>query len=187
MAAKTIPPEAPRDCPLCPRLVDYRHTNAAACYVGNGRVVIAHCTAFENGNGTANSLFVSEETSQVEVLNSIFWNKGYVTKELQVSSGGFARSTRSIFYGSGPAGVLVRRPFLNPNGFLTATSAARNLGVAGTKTDAQGKLRDTSPDAGADEFIDSDNDGLPDWVEALGATTPGGTWMRTERRIFTNT
>jgi uracil-DNA glycosylase len=30
MAAKTIPPEAPRDCPLCPRLVHYRHANAAA-------------------------------------------------------------------------------------------------------------------------------------------------------------
>ncbi len=30
MAAKPIPPEAPRDCPLCPRLLDYRHANAAA-------------------------------------------------------------------------------------------------------------------------------------------------------------
>ena len=141
----------------------HRALFGAAFLISNGRVAIAHCTAFDNGTGSASSLYVSNETSQVEVLNCIFWNKGYVTAELALN-GGFARSTQSIFYGSGPAGALVRKPFLNAYGFLTAPSLARNLGNGGAKADGQNEPRDTTPDVGADEFIDSDGDGLPDWV-----------------------
>ncbi|HYF37149.1 MAG TPA: hypothetical protein VD994_17750, partial [Prosthecobacter sp.] len=66
-------------------------------------------------------------------------------------------------------------PLLNPLGFLTAPSPAINAGAAFdvATSDFHGESRSGNPDLGFDEFVDADSDGLPDWVEALGATNAG--------------
>ena len=52
-------------------------------------------------------------------------------------------------------------------GFLTSASPARGRATAAglAKRDIHGEMRKQIPDIGADEFVDSDNDKLPDWWE----------------------
>ena len=69
---------------------------------------------------------------------------------------------------NGELGGIDINPGLQANGQIKADSAARNLGLPatpGAAADIHAELRDTTPDVGADEFVDTDSDLLPDFWE----------------------
>jgi hypothetical protein len=71
------------------------------------------------------------------------------------------------------SGSIPGNPLINPLGFLTKASPARYAGSpkSGTRFDIQNEARGNLPDIGADQFMDSDNDGLPNSLESLGITS----------------
>lgn len=138
-----------------------------------GRLMVSHCTitgnsASGNGNG------ISVGGNSLHLVNSIVWNPaGASASQVYKATAGEVVVANSVIYG-GEHGALSSDPLLNPRGLLTKLSPAIGAGAAGyAGTDYQGEARTGAPDLGADEFVDSDSDGLPDTVEALGATDPG--------------
>ena len=152
----------------------YGHTGSSGkgIYESNGRMVIAHCSVFRNSaSSQGNGLYVGNN-AQTRVMNSIFWNPdGQAAAE--VYSDGITESRQTIVRDGSIAGSLTADPLLNLLGFLTKTSPARSKGTSRALAfrDIQGEARGSQPDIGADQFIDTDSDGLPDWLETLGVTS----------------
>ncbi|WP_038161196.1 Ig-like domain-containing protein, partial [Verrucomicrobium sp. BvORR106] len=147
----------------------------AGIYVGNGRLEAEHVSVF--GNLAANNgrgIYVGY-SSRLKLANSIVWNPdGDGETEVYASNPASVTVVSSIIAG-GEYGSLAANPFLNPRGYLKAASPALDTAVGSSLLkDIQGESRSGAADIGADEFVDSDSDGLPDWLEALGVTTPGG-------------
>jgi hypothetical protein len=136
------------------------------------RLVIAHCSVFANSaTSQSNGLYV-ESGARVRLMNSIFWNPtGQAPQEIY--SNGEIVSLHTIIRDDSIAGSLIDNPALNPLGFLTQGSPAIGKGAARALAfrDVQNEVRGSQPDIGADQFIDTDNDGLPNWLEVLGVTT----------------
>ncbi len=144
-----------------------RSSQAGALYINQGDVTLRHVTMYDNvasaGAYSANAAYLYRGALRVE--NSIVWSQsGGVTSTIYRDGGNATVTTvGSIVYG-GEYGGLNADPLLNPLGLLRAGSPAINLGqsAVGTPKDIQGESRVGLPDAGADEFIDSNNDGVPD-------------------------
>ena len=148
---------------------DNNGTYGSGIVATQGRTVIAHCTVYKNsGTYDANGLVVGS-SAQVMLLNSIFRNPGGVAPaEIKVS--GLCESRRTVVGDASLPGGIIHDPLLNPRGFLTQDSPSRGQGTtrAFGFLDIDGEERGASPDIGADQFADSDGDGLPDTLEALG-------------------
>ena len=144
-------------------------TYGAGMLATQGRTVIAHCTFYKNsGTYDANGLVV-KSNAQVILMNSIFQNTdGEAPVEIMVS--GLCESRRTVVSDGSLPGAIDHNPLLNPRGFLTHNSPSRGQGTirALGVRDIEGEERGSSPDIGADQFADSDEDGLPDTLEALG-------------------
>jgi hypothetical protein len=138
----------------------------AAAYNGGAQLDIVHCTVFGN-EGTSHGRGIYN-TGTLNLINSIVWgNTGAAGQEIYKASGTI-NATTSIVAGSEHEGMNLD-PQLTPAGWLKSTSPAINR--AGTpvvsRVDIQGEARPSggTPDLGADEFVDSDKDTLPDWWE----------------------
>ncbi|MEQ1747823.1 MAG: hypothetical protein ABL974_00260 [Prosthecobacter sp.] len=129
-----------------------------------GRLTMTHCTVYNNETtGLGRSLYiVSTGSDRARITNCILWSKGSVVGE-EIQAVGSASVTGSLIKVTGAVD-----PYLDHQGFLTSASVSpRGLGVSSNvaKVDLQGETRSSPVDAGADQYIDSDNDSLPDWWE----------------------
>lgn len=154
---------------------DHLGVTGGAIRVGAGRAVMAHCTVYGNKTTDNGSGLYVDSNHRALLVNSIFRNtSGIADKE--VYSSGVTESIRSFVSDGSVSGAWTHDPLLTPMGFARAISAgrARGMPVGGALRDIQGELRSTKPDIGADQFVDGDRDGLPDWIENLGVTLPNG-------------
>ena len=155
----------------------YGHTGSygSGIYENSGRLVIAHCSVFRNSaSSQGNSLYVGSNARTL-VMNSIFWNPASQAAQ-EIYSSGITEIRQTVVRDGSIAGALTNDPLLNPLGMLTKASPARNKATSKALAfrDIQGEARGSQPDIGADQFIDTDNDGLPDWLETLGVTLATG-------------
>jgi pectin methylesterase-like acyl-CoA thioesterase len=156
------------------------HKNFSSYYPGifhsGGRLSIVHCTVFGNEatlSTSAKGYRNNTANNQARMINSIFWNPGGLAGPEISGSGSVQLDNTIVREGDAWPGALLDDPLLTPIGFLKAASPARGAGVAaGAPYDVHRELRASTPDIGADEFIDTDSDGLPDWLESLGVTDP---------------
>ena len=135
-------------------------------YESRGRLVVAHCSVFGNSASSQGNGLSVGSYARTRVMNSIFWNpSGLATEE--VYSGGVTECRQTIIRDGSVQGALTENPLLNPLGLLTKASPARSKGIVQALAfrDIHGEARGSQPDIGADQFIDSDNDGLPDFWE----------------------
>ncbi|MFN9408108.1 MAG: hypothetical protein ACK6AY_02195, partial [Akkermansiaceae bacterium] len=141
--------------------------------VQSGRVVISHCSIFRNSaTSEGNALYVSS-TATAHLINSILWNPlGSASKEIH--SSGLITSDSSYVGDGSVSGSIPGNPLINPLGFVTKVSPVRYAGSpkSGTRWDIQNESRGNLPDIGADQFMDTDNDGLPNSLESQGVTSP---------------
>lgn len=140
--------------------------------VQSGRVVISHCSIFRNSaTSEGNALYVSS-TATAHLINSILWNPlGSASKEIH--SSGLITSDSSYVGDGSVSGSIPGNPLINPLGFVTKVSPVRYAGSpkSGTRWDIQNESRGNLPDIGADQFSDTDNDGLPNTLESQGITS----------------
>jgi hypothetical protein len=138
-------------------------SDGGGVYVGSGSsaVMFDHCTLYGNRRYGIESYY----RDKVRLLGSIVWNP-LATSEV-VGSNSSPTVQASIIRGGiyGASGV---DPVLRSDGTLQASSTAAidgdNVTTTGLGRDIQGDLRPsgTARDIGADEWVDSDVDGLPD-------------------------
>ena len=137
-----------------------------------------HSTITGNSLKTGHAgLFIKD--ASVEVRNSILWHPGEMEIDFQegfigiemFEASGLILSDRE-FPPDGTSSVTDIRsidPWLNPDGLLTSASAAINSVVRplNISDDLHGEIRPNAEvaDYGADEFVDVDSDGMPDWFE----------------------
>lgn len=149
-----------------------------------GRLDLVHCTVSGNtgleweGSGWGYGNGIYQEAGEARIVNSILWNPdGWGCPE--VESPGNLSVSNSIVRDAVHGGID-EDPLLTPAGWLTANSPAidrAGLALADASlVDIRGQRRDADlgPDLGAEEWRDSDADGLPDWIEARGASDPAG-------------
>ena len=146
--------------------------SGAGVYAVGGGTVLAHCSLFGNSvtfNGVykGNGLYV-DNAARTMLMNSIFWNPGGLAAE-EIYVAGLAVAANTIVGDNSIAGTILDDPRLNRIGLLTKDSPARNKGTAKARTlrAVQGVVRKSTPDIGADEFIDTDGDAIPDWWEMV--------------------
>lgn len=157
-----------------------------ALKLSDARALVNHCTIVNNFQPLIffNSYYaysgqtVLATNSTLEVQNSIIWNPiigetrlsdtradwlRSVQSELGLTNSSIQMSANSIVrYGEQGGGDL--DPGVTREGFIMPASPAINRAQSGlgTLADIHGEARDATPDIGADEFVDSDNDHLPD-------------------------
>jgi peptide methionine sulfoxide reductase MsrA len=145
----------------------HRSSQAGALRIDQGDVTLRHVTMYDNaasvGNSYGNAVYINQGTLRVQ--NSIVWGQAGGAGNTIYRNPNYATvaTTGSIVYG-GEHGGLNTDPLINPLGLLKAGSPAINLGLTavGTIKDKQGEIRLGLPDAGADEYVDSNGDGVPD-------------------------
>jgi len=165
----------------------------AICNVGHGfdpcqppeyssNPMIINCTFYDNRAGAGGAVS-GEFNSNLTLTNCILWNNHNYQQLWNISSQVYTdqESTAVVNYscvqgwafdfpGTGNADV---DPLLTQDGHLRAGSACINAGDpnfvpdanAMADFDAEQRVADGRVDIGADEFIDTDGDGLPDWWE----------------------
>ena len=157
----------------------------AGMYNGTGRPMVANCTF--SGNSAEYGGGISDSSACLTMTNCILWANA--PDEIYKSSG-TAIVTYSVVRDADPddgvvypgTGNLDGDPLLSGHGLhLTANSPCRNSGDPDGdytgQTDMDGESRVIGPqvDMGADEWLDTDEDGLPDfWEERhFGSPTAG--------------
>ncbi len=128
-------------------------------------LVLEHCTLWNNEGNTAQSIENIDGT--VAIQYSIVYSPWSVYPEIQDTAQGVTVH-QSIVHG-GFGGGIDSDPHLTFLGYLTAYStAAINSGSGSTlQHDLHGQTRPIASiaDLGADEWLDTDEDELPDWWE----------------------
>lgn len=153
-------------------------------YNSGAKLDVVHCTVTGNKGTSSGRGIYNSNASTLNLVNSIVWgNTGSAIQEIYKSSSGIVTVTggsvpaipTSIIAG-GEHGGINADPQLTPAGWLWSSAefpspAINRAGVAlasASKVDIHGEPRPavgTTPDLGADEFKDSNGDGLPDWLE----------------------
>jgi hypothetical protein len=168
-----------------PRFIGCRFTgnrvadSGGAVYVAHGDPTFISCTITGNVGGNGSALY-AQTGNDITLINTLLWNPG--------PSGELAGFPSSIIFDHSltrddtTGHVLidgvdwgVSTPGIAWDGSLIANSVARDAGTLSqyADPDMDGEpLTDGLKDIGADEFKDTDSDGLPDWLEALGVTDP---------------
>jgi len=131
---------------------------------------ITNCTII--GNRATFGAGMYSDGSVVSILkNCILWNDGQ--EEILVDGDEPTLAYCNVRGGWQGNGNIDLDPLLTPDAHLQSGSPCINVG---TSSDAPGFDRDGEPrpfpaggefDIGADEFVDVDSDGLPDWWETL--------------------
>lgn len=164
--------------------------SGSACAVrvdGNGEVELKHCTFLNNGQTLipGQSVQVTSSTVNFSLKNSILWSGDGVgtLKDREVAFLGqrtpdpmgifnnFAMPYSVVRDNQFYSGVSTGDPYLTSFGAIrtpTATQISSALNLDPTtpivSRDINGELR-TLADAGADELVDTDGDGIPDFYE----------------------
>ena len=146
----------------------------------NARAELIHTTVFDNV-GTATST-ATERTwgrglsilngGTINVINSISWNPAFAGDTLQETGWNTPSNARydvQTSYVRDVANVVQAAPGLTFDGHLTAGSpaidAATTFTGQGFDLDGEARPRGAAADMGADEYVDADNDNLPDFFE----------------------
>ncbi|MBT64986.1 MAG: hypothetical protein CML13_17440, partial [Puniceicoccaceae bacterium] len=147
-------------------------------YVSNGRPTFISCTIAGNEANSGGAIYNTSTSNTVTLVNTLLWNPdapeeiaGQTTSIVWDHS--LSRDSTSGNVLIDGVDQLTADPGLGFDYSLVAASPARDVGTTGLypALDLDGEaLTDGLKDIGADEFNDADADGLPDWVEALGAT-----------------
>ncbi|WP_050024902.1 right-handed parallel beta-helix repeat-containing protein [Verrucomicrobium sp. BvORR034] len=148
----------------------------AGIYLNNAEMVVDHCTIVDNTETMADSLTASglglylNSGSISRIRNSIIWNPPYDVTSKQIYKGSTATLTlTNTIVRGGEQGGINLDPKLTPEGWLRSNSPAINqpgvTALSTSSTDIQGETRTSIPDLGADEFVDTDTDGMADWWE----------------------
>ncbi|MBX7157437.1 MAG: hypothetical protein K1X66_03520 [Verrucomicrobiae bacterium] len=140
---------------------------AGGIHLDAGRLWVNHCLIVENKTSNAASgkgIYVGLK-GHLYLQNSIVWNEDEENKkQIYLTNKGEINVSHS-FVMNGEHGAWGENPGLIPNSFrLKASSAARNAGanLALSRWDVDGEWRNDPVDVGVDEFVDTDNDGMPD-------------------------
>jgi len=141
-------------------------TSGGAIHQDAGDSLILHSTFARNSAPVGSA--IAATTGSVTIDKSILWNSG--VSELDVASGVSNTVSESIVrLGYTGMGNLASDPFLTEDGHLTLGSPAIDQGGILTTSlidlDGEARPAGTTTDLGADEYIDVDSDGLPDWWE----------------------
>ena len=116
--------------------------------------------------------------SSMTVTNSILW--GDSPQEIHVYSGAATLSYCDVQGGWPGEGNTDADPLLRPDGHLLSGSPCVDWCPDGPTEDMDGEARPfgSGYDIGADEFVDTDGDGLPDWWERayFGSPTAARPW-----------
>lgn len=152
---------------------NHRTSYGAAIYHDAGRLKMTHTTVFDTAASTSGNGIYLNGNASLDLINSIIWaDNGPATQQIFKASSAQLNISGSIVRG-GEFGASPLDPLLTPQGWLIKGSPAIGAGVpAQVISDIHAEPRSSAPDAGADEFKDIDDDGLPDWLEALGVTDP---------------
>ncbi|NCA82824.1 MAG: hypothetical protein EOM72_08780, partial [Opitutae bacterium] len=151
----------------------------------NATTMINHCTISGNSNPDYDAIYCSGG-SVATVVNSIVWGNDTAVSLQPSPSSSFELVDNCIIEGgySGPGAgnnITAVDPLLSPDGFhiLGNSPAICQASVSWpVDVDIDGEARPygRTPDIGADEYagdyIDSDNDGMPDWWEELHLLDP---------------
>jgi hypothetical protein len=149
-------------------------------YVSNGRPTFVSCTIAGNEAASGGAIYNTSTSNVITLVNTLLWNPD-APEEIAgqtasiVWDHSLSRDTTSGNVMIDGADQLTADPGLGYAYSLVAASPARDEGTNALypALDLDGEaLTDGLKDIGADEFNDTDADGLPDWVEALGATDP---------------
>ncbi len=140
--------------------------SGAGIYQVDGRLVVAHCTVVGNKANFYGNGLCAAAPAQATIINSIFWNPGGVAPE-EVKVFGNVRGYSNLVRDGTISYAYLEDPELDWLGFLSAGSPAIGAGAAASDAplDIHGEPRPGNPDIGADQFVDSDADGLSDWWE----------------------
>jgi len=147
-------------------------------YVSNGRPTFVSCTIAGNEAASGGAIYNTSSSNAVTLVNTLRWNPDAPEETAGQTSSIVRDHSLSRDAASGNvlidgADQLTADPGLGYDYSLVAASPARDTGtnVLHPALDLDGEpLIDGLKDIGADEFNDADADGLPDWVEALGAS-----------------
>lgn len=143
--------------------------NGGGIHQEAGRTTVIHSTFLDNTAGTAGSAIYAE-AGEASVMKSILWNSGTT---VEIGSSGTAVPITvedSVVRGGFPgSGNINSDPLVRLDGHLTSDSPAIDQGgiLASTLLDMDGEVRPegSTTDIGADEWVDTDDDDLPDWWE----------------------
>ena len=166
----------------CTIFGNFASWNGGGVYCSYSSPRIVNCTITDNMAGRHGSgIYLS--MSGPRIMNSILWNAG--PEEIYAESWVPVLEYCDIRGGwSGAGGNNIDAdPLLTQDGHLRLGSPCIDRCPSGTASDMDGETRPFpmagSYDIGADEFIDTDGDGLPDWLEirlagsATGASPAG--------------
>jgi fibronectin type 3 domain-containing protein len=139
-----------------------------------GSLIIQNCTI--TGNVGLNSNGINNSYRTVSLVNTVVWNGG-----TELTGSGITATYSNIQGGFAGTGNINVQPQLTAEGYLTSASPCIDQGAAtGVSTREIGD--DTRPaqsgnDMGADEWVDTDSDGLADWweLEKFGDLSQTGT------------
>jgi hypothetical protein len=136
--------------------------------------VIRNCTFHGNHVPSWGGGMQNEGGARPIVTNCILWGNSPDQIRTFTGSGGAAVVTYSNIQGGHPGqGNMDIDPLVTPDGHLCADSPCINAGDPNVASDPcvpsdmddETRVLAARVDMGADEFIDSDGDGLPDWWE----------------------
>jgi len=141
-------------------------------------LMLINCTFRGNWSSLGGGAVYFYSTGPATLTNCILW--GDTLPEIV---GGYSEAVlihcdvQGGWDGEGE-GNIDADPLLTPDGHLQAESPCRNAGdpdgdyADQTDTDGEPRLVEGQVDIGVDEFLDTDDDGLPDWWEALYFGSP---------------
>jgi len=157
-------------------------SRGGAIYINAGDPTFISCTLTNNTAPDGRALYSTSGSNDIALVNTLLWNPGTGTGELAGNLTSLTLAS-TITRDDATGNVLVdgvdqmtQQHGLGFAGSLTAASPARDASAASPfgnpDTDGESRPNGLAPDIGADEFHDSDADGLPDWLEVQGITDP---------------
>lgn len=170
-------------CVISDNAVNYR---GGGVHVNDGSPTFVSCTIAGNYAPQGSGIFNASANNQIRLINTLVWNPSGDGLDLGGQVARFAQN-HCLSREPGSGAVLIdgvalatTEPGLAFGWSLTFDSPARD---AGTNTlfsqrdmDNESRPFGSSPDIGADEFVDVDEDRLPDWWEEYFFSNLSQSW-----------
>ena len=136
-----------------------------AVYNENASIELVHCTIDRNVSPASMALVYNEGTNAVtKIINSIIWNENQSAPELR--PGNYHYEVIDSIIRGGLYGGINENPHLTANGLLMTNSPAHHAACLTPyiirDVHGESRLFGETVDLGWDEFMDIDQDGLPD-------------------------
>jgi hypothetical protein len=156
-----------------------------------GNLLVVNSTIAENTGGSSCGGFYAEGVSNATLRNAILWSNSGI--QIQASNSTVTAAYACIQGGYAGTGIITNNPLLHLDRchLLNTNSSCYNAGATNAPTDDfDGEARPCAGavDMGADEWADSDGDGLPDWWESeyFGGLTNANAEIDTDDDGLTN-